>query len=104
MIKHYILEDETHRVKPVDYLAWAEWMTNFEKRRVALDEVGGIRVSTVFLGIDHAFGQGEPILFETLVSSNGDTVEIDTIRYCTYLEALEGHQAQVERLQKACVE
>lgn len=37
-------------------------------KRVAHSEAGGIRVSTVFLGIDHRFNEdGPPILFETMI-------------------------------------
>jgi len=36
-------------------------------RRVAVSQVGPWRVSTVFLAIDHSFGRGRPILWETMV-------------------------------------
>jgi hypothetical protein len=42
-----------------------------EYRRVAQDRVGGVFVSTVFLPIDHSFGGGPPILFETMVFGYG---------------------------------
>ena len=35
-------------------------------RRVARTEIGGVAISTVFLGLDHGFG-GEVLLFETMV-------------------------------------
>lgn len=38
-----------------------------EYRRVAADRIGDIFVSTVFLPIDHSFGTGPPILWETMV-------------------------------------
>jgi hypothetical protein len=50
-----------------DLVEWAQW---FEKadRHVAQDVIEGIRISTVFLGLDHSFGRTPyPILFETMV-------------------------------------
>ena len=49
------------------YLIWARWFETAD-RRVALTEVSGIRVSTVFLGLDYRFsGEGPPLLlFETM--------------------------------------
>ena len=51
--KHYILDGKIP--KPVDdFMKWARW---FEKanRVVKKTEVLGCEISTVFLGIDHAF-------------------------------------------------
>jgi hypothetical protein len=47
----------------------AEWGRLFdrEKRKVAFTQVGDINVSTVFLGLDHSYGDGTPILFETMI-------------------------------------
>ena len=55
---------------------------------------GGIRVSTVWLGIDHGFGSGTPILFETMVFSGNDRYPYDQaqMRYCTEQEAIDGHR------------
>ena len=54
----------------------------------------GTIVSTVWLGIDHSFGGGTPILFETMVFDPlGESVE--SRRYCTEAEALEGHAQAV---------
>jgi len=63
--KHYIL-DENKRIKSVDLMTWAKW---FEKREriVKQERIGPSKVSTVFLGIDHNFGDGPPILWETMV-------------------------------------
>jgi len=74
-----------------DVLTWA---TAFErsKRQVADDTVGKIRLSTVFLGIDHNhFGKGPPLLFETMIF--GGPREGIVGRWATWEEALEMHQA-----------
>jgi hypothetical protein len=63
----YILKDG----KPVpcdDTLEWGRWFqSNTHERRVAADEIGDVRVSTVFLGLDHGFGEGGPLLYETMI-------------------------------------
>lgn len=58
---------------------------------------GRVVISTIFLGIDHAFGSGTPILFETGVIVRGKTAEVLT-RYRTFLEALDGHTRYVGEL------
>jgi hypothetical protein len=85
---YYILEGKT--VYPTeDIIHWAQ---NFElsNRIVAQSEISGIHISTVFLGLNHNFsGEGEPILFETMVF--GGKYNGYTGRYCTWDEAYEGH-------------
>lgn len=83
----------------VDLMTWAEWFQNREERRVALTETKHYSVSTVFLGIDHRFGdEGSPLLFETMsFDSAGEAV--DEVRYSTYDEAIAGHEAMVRRYQ-----
>lgn len=67
--------------------------------RVAATRVGGIRVSTVFLALDHNFGgKGPPVLFETMIfGARGRWAEFQT-RYCTEAEALAGHAMYVEAI------
>ena len=58
----------------------------------------GRRVSTVFLGLDHRWGdEGPPILFESMVFGPDDMNEQDMDRYCTWEEAAEGHRRMVEK-------
>lgn len=68
-------------------------------RRVALDEfeVDGevVRVSTVFLGLDHQFGEGAPLVYETMVFGAADDYQA---RWSTREQAEIGHRALVERL------
>ena len=68
-------------------------------RRVAWDKVGSYTVSTVFLAINHNFGdyEGAPILWETMVfDENGE--EAHCLRYRTREEAEQGHKTVVEEL------
>lgn len=83
-----------------DTLAWAR---DFEKeRRVAKDTLpDGKVVSTVFLGLDHNFGTGLPLIFETMVfasDNSGDDLDVD--RYSTEEAALKGHRDIVAKWKK----
>jgi hypothetical protein len=74
-----------------------EWAAYFEKadRHIGRDEIGLMKVSTVFLGLNHNYGDGPPLLFETMVF--GGPIDEETERYSTKAEALAGHQKLVER-------
>lgn len=64
-LQKYILKGKTP--VPVDDMeTWSKWFSK-ASRRVALTKIGKVRVSTVFLGIDHNFGVGQPLLFETMI-------------------------------------
>ena len=69
MTDKYIL----HGKEPVpcdDLFKWAEWLKSAD-RHVKEDEINGVRISTVFLGLDHnlarLLGRGRPHLFETMI-------------------------------------
>lgn len=95
MSEWYVLDGR--RVVPTDDIH--EWgrMFDSEDRRVAHDQVGDAEVSTVFLGIDHDFFGGPPLLFETMVF--GGEHDQFTERYSTWDEAETGHRAIVDRLE-----
>ena len=58
---------------------------------------GEVRVSTVFLQVDHNHcGSGPPILFETMVF--GGEYGDHQWRYCTYEEAAKGHAKICEKV------
>lgn len=89
MTYKYILVGHEPVAEP-DLMRWAEWMENAD-RHVKLTEQGDVRVSTVFLGLDHNFGDlfGRPILFETMAFVGRESVAMD--RYRTWDEAGAGH-------------
>jgi hypothetical protein len=59
----------------------------------------GIRVSTVFLGLDHSFGKpGPPILFETMTF--GGPRDETMFRYSSWDDAEAGHEAEVKRVRQ----
>jgi hypothetical protein len=98
---HYILDG--HTPVPVDLMTWARWFEESRTeadaritRRVAGDEIGPYFVSTVFLGVNHQYGSGPPLLFETMVFRDGD--DVLCWRYSTWAQAEEGHGKIVDGL------
>ena len=88
---------------PYDVLEWAEQFEKGEDRRVARTEVPlgdgeKAEVSTVFLGLDHSFGEGPPLIFETMVF--GGELDQECERYTTEAQALEGHERMIARVQR----
>jgi hypothetical protein len=82
-----------------DSKTWACWYeTADDQRRVARDEpFKGVVVSTVFLALDHRhFGEGPPILFETMVF--GGPLNYTMQRCATWDEAETQHAAMVARV------
>lgn len=92
---NYILEG--HKPVKTDLIAWANWFSTAE-RHVEDEMIGDVRVSTVFLGLDHSFGSGRPLLFETMVF--GGPLDQEMARYTTWEEAEEGHKIMVDRAKK----
>jgi hypothetical protein len=92
MSEHYILDGKT----PVatDMMTWARWLENTKARQVGYYEKDGLRVSTVFLGLDHSFGDGKPLIFETMIF--GGPHDQYQERYSTWDEAEAGHKKALE--------
>jgi hypothetical protein len=55
-----------------------------------------IYISTVFLGLNYKLGEGEPLLFETMVFGGKHDGEME--RYTTWHEAAAGHKKMVEKV------
>jgi len=87
---YYILKDKTP-IKEDDLYKWSRWFENISNRIVQQDVIDGkIKVSTVFLCIDHNWNNnGSPILFETMIFGLPKDYQE---RYCTWNEAEAGHQ------------
>jgi hypothetical protein len=73
-----------------------EWAKEFENqnRIVRFSQVKKVRVSTIFLGLDHSLNGGKPVLFETMIFG-GKHNEYQE-RYSTWNEAVEGHKKACE--------
>jgi hypothetical protein len=107
--RYYILSG--HVAIAVDMWTWA---AAFEKRklgiaagddpfRVARTEINdNCHVSTVFVGLDHNFGRGDPLLFETMIF--GGPLDQYQWRYATWDHAEHGHNQAVTEARKACAQ
>ncbi len=91
------------RVVPCDITEWAGYfsVTNeagLNKRVVARNEFfgGEVAVSTVFLGLNHDWGGGPPLLFETMIFGGSHADE--QWRCSTYAQAEEQHKKALELL------
>lgn len=86
--KYFKLVDR--RAIPVaDLIEWAIWFESAECQ-VAITLLDDVMVSTIFLGMDHQHGEGDPLLFETMVFV-GDGVHDRMNRYFIWEEAEVGH-------------
>ncbi len=72
-----------------DPIEWAKGLEE-ENRRVGKDFIGEVMISTVFLGLDHSFGGGPPLLFETMIF--GGELEGWQERCSTWEQAEEMHK------------
>lgn len=95
---YYTLDDDKNVVPVSDVKEWAKLFENEGARRVASTSMKSVWVSTVFLGLDHSFGEGPPLLFETMVFGE-DENENETHRYSTWAEAEQGHKDVVNKLE-----
>jgi hypothetical protein len=89
----FAILNEQHKVVPTfDILYWEQWFEEIENRRVAETHVGDVKISTVFLGIDHGFHR-KHLWFETMVF--GGDYDGYQRRYETWNEAASGHKKVV---------
>lgn len=81
-----------------DLVEWGMWMQERVKHVGDITTKRGIRISTVFLGLDHQYGEGEPLLFETMIFGNnvGDMM----CRYSTFNQAREGHRRAIKLVRR----
>lgn len=89
----YILDDENKPVRStiVDCSMWLQ--NNPERKAVKQEHIGNIFISTVFLGLDHAWNSDIPVLWETMIFGGKHNQYQD--RYTSHEDALEGHQKAI---------
>lgn len=96
MSDKYTLNASGKPVPEPDLITWARWFESAD-RTVGSDQIGESRVSTVFLGLDHNFGEGPPVLWETMVF--GGELEGEQNRCAGSREQAEAmHAKMVERV------
>lgn len=97
MTRKYILRG-AEVLEVEDLSAWGVWFETADRRVAETWITETMQVSTVFLGLDHQWGNGPPLLFETMVFQDG--AGGDCQRYPTYHAAEQGHE-QVVRQERA---
>jgi hypothetical protein len=104
---------------PITFREWAILWHDKESRIVKQEYVlhrklkyGGFWISTVWLGINYQWGDGPPLIFETMafgvqparwndvVLDVSDWGELDMARYSTKEQALLGHAAMVQKFRR----
>lgn len=96
---YYILDDENRVVEVAHMLTWAMWLED-AYRHVGMTQITSeITVSTVFVGIDMQFGEGPPIVFETMIF--GGPLNDYQWRYSSWDDAETGHKAAVRKARAA---
>lgn len=91
--------------KPIDMGTWTilQWMADY--RTVAIESVGSITVSTVWLGTGSQFAPlGLPLIFETMMfrPDGGLAMGGYQERYATEKEALAGHALALTAAKNTC--
>ena len=87
--------------RPIPMEAWGPLHADKSYQVLAQHWVRGWKVSTIWLGLDHSFGEGPPVIFETMIFAPKDEhaeedAERDGLdgyqwRYSTEAEAFAGH-------------
>jgi hypothetical protein len=84
----YVLVDRVPVLEP-DFERWCAWRHN-DDCRVGHDHIGGVLISTVFLGIDHSPLRDGSRLFETVIF--GGTHDKHCQQCVTWADAEAQHQ------------
>ena len=87
--------------RPISLMEWASLYRDMEYRRIGSTHIGHFWVSTVWLGLDHNYWGGPPIIFETMVfdDRNDKAIDLYMNRYATEAEALAGHTDTVNAIE-----
>jgi hypothetical protein len=88
--RYYAL-DANGEPTPANILQWGQILENHENQVVAQDVTPRGQLSTVFLGLDHAWS-GPPMIYETALFPQIGSAEI-LMHYSTPAQARAGHAA-----------
>jgi len=92
--RYYVLDDRGEPVAAGSVEEWARWFeANRLNRHVGDTTIDGVRVSTVFLGVDHQWGSGPPLIFETMIF--GGPYDSYEWRWTTRAQASANHDQAV---------
>lgn len=107
---YYVLDLNGDPIPAVSHLVWGQWFSanDGDARRVAESRTKLFWISTVFLGLDHQWGDGPPLIFESMAFLQPKAHDIARVadkpvigsgelcdRYSTRLQAIAGHAAML---------
>lgn len=82
--------------KPISVGNWLKLFRDKEYQVVASETLIDVNISTVWLGLNHAFSPNHIMIFETMVF--GGRLNGECQRYATLERAEEGHLIMVEKV------
>lgn len=82
-----------------DIREWSRSFESSENRIVKQETIAGTKVSTVFLGVNHQYGEGPNLWFETMTFRGEEGGELED-RYETFEQAEAGHAVVAQRVRE----
>ena len=99
MSKWYTLDENNKPIVATSIIEAATWLDkNPERKAVKQEHIDDVFISTVFLGLDHAWDSDVPVLWETMIFGGEHDQYQD--RYTSYEDALEGHEKALTLITK----
>lgn len=99
MSDKYILDANGEPIPARNLMEWANWFEGGHNQRIVKQEmVGDVKISTVFLSLNHNYEQdGPPILWETMTFKDGDENDQDRCSGSRE-QAMAMHERMVEKV------
>lgn len=74
-------------------------ITNPIYKEIGKSTVGPYLISTIWLGVDHNWGPGPPLIFETMIFKSPSHADLFCCRYSNLLDAQTGHEKLKSQLE-----
>ena len=96
---YYMLVDKKPVAISSEEFMSSPWLMSIRARRIAETFISEVHISTVFLSIDHSWGDGPPVLFETMIF--GGKHDNWQTRSTSYEGAMKNHVEAVEMVESS---
>ena len=97
----WYMETDDGVYEEIDLEDYAEYIK--EHKVIQQDKVGHLFISTVWLGLDHGYGDEEPQIYETMIFDNNEESpsypDQYQVRYSRWKSALKNHRRILELVQ-----
>jgi hypothetical protein len=99
MSRWYTLDENNKPIAATSIIEAIAWLDkNPERKAVKQEHIDDVFISTVFLGLDHAWHSDVPVLWETMIF--GGEHDQYQERYTSHKDALEGHEKALTLITK----